>query len=361
MEQQLHSKALSELCRICGRHLQPAKKKRSIYLCAENATTLRDIFGVSVSTDDALIHPKHFCQTCNTTIYNIRDGRSNGLQLEVCKWEPHKENGCSTCLRAKQAQKGGRPAKHKGRPPAVSRRSATAHIHSIAPPSYTHTVQDHSPTYSTPPQYGVTLADLTCHQCQNVLDQPIKLTSCGSFVCAKCLIKWLSQCDDTLPCPCCSGHLRDFSTMEAAPLIQKLLGGLLVTCACGKKVMKESYATHRENGCHTEPEELHAVSVKDILVLPPNTPLTAIERELQTSLAKRSLATSPDDSLLRMKTGGQVQDCMDSLLVAWHMCSCGLDLYSQLSMYIHVRAHVQDLFSTANDIPEDAIPSDSFK
>ena len=182
--------------------------------------------------------------------------------------------------------------------------------------------QDHSSTYSTPPQYGVTIADLTCNQCHSVLDQPIKLTGCGSLVCAKCLIKWLSQCDDTMPCPCCSGHLRDFTTMEAAPLIQKLLGGLLVTCGCGKKVSKESYATHRENGCHTEDEEL---SVKDILVLPTNTPLTAIERELQTSLAKRSLATSSDDSLLRMKTGGQVHVIKARLygqpVGAWHTCS----------------------------------------
>ena len=312
--EQLHSKALSELCRICGRYLQSAKKKRSIYLCADNVTRLRDIFSVSVSTDDALIHPKQFCQACNTTIYNMRDGRSNALQMEVCKWEPHKANECSTCLRAKQAQKGGRPVRHKGRPPAVSRRSATAHIHSIASPSYLHMAQDHSSTYSTPPQYGVTIVDLTCHLCHNVLDQLIKRTGCGSFVCAKCLIKWLSQCDDTLPCPCCSGHLRDF-TMEAAPLIQKLLGGLLVMCGCGNKVIKESYKTHRENGCCTEVEELDVVSVKDILVQPMNTPLTAIERELQTSLAKRSLATSPEDSLLRIKTGGQVQVIKDCLLV----------------------------------------------
>jgi hypothetical protein len=194
MEQQLHSKALNELCRICGQYLQPAKKKRSIYFCADNAITLRDIFGVSVLADDALIHPKHFCQTCNTSIYNIRDARSNALQMEVCKWEPHQEDGCSTCLRATQAQKGGRPVKRKGRPPAVSRRNATAHVRSIAPPSYLHIAQDHaSPTYSTPPQYGVTIEDLTCRQCQSVLDQPIKLTGCGSLVCAKCLIKWLSQ------------------------------------------------------------------------------------------------------------------------------------------------------------------------
>ena len=253
------------------------------------------------------IHSKYFCQTCKTTTYNIRDGRSTTLQMEVCTWETHQENGCSTCLRAKQAWKGGRPAKHKGRPPVLGRRCATAHVHSIVPPSFKHMAQDHAPsTYCTPPQYGVTIEDLTCPQCHNVLDQPIKFTGCGSLVCATCLIKWLSRCADTLPCPCCSGNLQDFTTMEAAPLIQKLLGGLLVTCVCGKRVTNESYTTHRENGCCTEAEESHIVSVKDVLVQPATTPLTAIERELQTLLAKRSLAASSDDGLLCMKTGGQV-------------------------------------------------------
>jgi hypothetical protein len=83
MEQQLDNKALNERCRICGWYLQSAKTKRSICFCADNATTLRDIFGVSVLTDDALIHPKHFCQTYNTTIYNIRDGSVTNGSVQV--------------------------------------------------------------------------------------------------------------------------------------------------------------------------------------------------------------------------------------------------------------------------------------
>ena len=305
MEQDHHSAALQQLCRVCGRCTHPAKKKRSVYPCKNYQTELKDTFDISIISDNPLVHPAYFCQTCKTALYNVKDGKSSTLATKVCSWEPHQPNQCSTCLRAKEAQRGGRPAKRKGRPATISTRSAIAHVQSIAPPSFVPPEHVNVPVVvSTPFEYGVTLEDLSCNMCRKVLNQPLTLTTCNSLVCASCLLEWLSKCPESLPCPCCSETLTDFTTIEVAPLIQKLLGGLLVTCMCGKNVAKQDYIVHRKSGCGTNVPQ--AVTVESILVQPACTPLSPLEMELQTSLTKRSLATSPDGNLLRVKTGGQV-------------------------------------------------------
>lgn len=64
-----------------------------------------------------------------------------------------------------------------------------------------------------------------------------------------------------------------------------------------------SYAAHVKGECSIEMST--TMNISEVMTQPINSPLTQIEKELQTSLAKRSLATSPDN-VIRMKTGGQV-------------------------------------------------------
>ena len=48
------------------------------------------------------------------------------------------------------------------------------------------------------------------------------------------------------------------------------------------------------------------MTIPNILSQPHNSPLTPLERELQTTLVKRSLATSPEENVMQLKIGGQV-------------------------------------------------------
>ena len=303
-----HSLALECLCRVCGKRACPSKRQRSVYKCANYITDLQTTFGIKTSDDDPLIHPVNFCHGCKGTVYNFKNGKISAPTFELFDWQPHQEHECTTCTRAKEVRKGGRPAKlNIGRPAAVGRREALSHIRSIAPP--THHVPHHTQhTFSTLPQYAVTVDDLTCCLCLNVLDQPVELTSCVLVVCANCLCKWLAVCPDSLPCPCCHRNLQNLDTIQSASsVVQKLIGGLLVACTCGSRVVLEGYSAHRDDGCSPGSDACQTVSVQDIMARPIDSPLSLMERELQTTLAKRSLATASEGNIIRMKTGGQVQ------------------------------------------------------
>lgn len=84
--------------------------------------------------------------------------------------------------------------------------------------------------------------------------------------------------------------------------------GLLVSCTCGETVTNNMYAMHTTGGSiqDSRVSQERVITISDVLSQPVNSPLTPVERQLQTTLAKRSLATSPEENLLVMKTGGQV-------------------------------------------------------
>ena len=118
--------------------------------------------------------------------------------------------------------------------------------------------------------------------------------------CVGCLFRWLSECSDSLPCPRCHRNLHDREETKKAPeVMQKLIGGLLVTCTCGSAVVNEKYAAHVNGECSIEASK--SDSIEAVLVQPANAPLTPVEVQLQTTLAKRSLAASPDQDIICMK------------------------------------------------------------
>ena len=204
-------------------------------------------------------------------------------------------------------QKGGRPKKMKctpGRPATTSPRYCVQHIEAVAPHPLIcpedvtpHICQDHQIVH---------LRQLQCPICCDVLQRPIELMECRSLVCMKCCCEWLRQSPDT-NCSCCYGdHLRDFTTARpASSLILSLLGDLCVVCEqCKGHVKLSTYHQHVHSGCQSS--YASPSSVDDVLNRPLSAPLTPVEHRLQTSLAKHSMAISPEE---KIKTKGQVITC----------------------------------------------------
>ena len=249
-----HIIALEQLCRVCGEKVKPAKKRRTLYKCTDHTIDLHKTFGIDVQHDKPSIHPQHFCQSCKGAIYHHK---TKGEVLHsVVNWKCHNDEACETCARANRAKMGGRPSKiNIGRPAVLSRRSLLSHVLHIAPPSHQCLQQGkHTPSnFTTPPHYAISLNELTRCICSSVLDQPIELTGCESLVCANCISKWLVECDDNFPCPCCHRKLNHLDKIkEASKVIQKLIAGIIITCSCGLLITNGSYAAHVKGECSTE-------------------------------------------------------------------------------------------------------------
>ena len=106
--------------------------------------------------------------------------------------------------------------------------------------------------------------------------------------------------------------------------------GLLVSCTCGETVRNGQYRAHAA-GESTDMESSVAkgrvMTIPNILSQPHNSALTPLERELQTTLVKRPLATSPEENVIQLKTGGQVYT-MECALYTSHknsISACDLD------------------------------------
>lgn len=156
---------------------------------------------------------------------------------------------------------------------------------------------------------SLTLKEVICPVCCEVLNRPVELVTCGSLVCVQCLCLWL-QHKGELECPCCYGdHLREYTTIvKPATLVLRLLGSLCVICSkCQRHVKLGEYKDHTESGCTSYCHEVSPdTSIDDILRQPLISPLTSVEQKLQTSLARRSLSGSPEENVLHLKTGGKV-------------------------------------------------------
>ena len=211
------------------------------------------------------------------------------------------------CEHYSSLHRAGRPKKliRTGRPSAVSVRYCLEHVKEVAPESLLKpgiticSLQDH---------HILDPSQLHCPICSDFLNSPVELVTCGSVVCFN---KCLKQCKQ-LACPCCSSsHIADFTTIRSAlQLTQSMLGRLCVVCdKCQShlKLDKLKEHVHASSSSLTHTGQLSSpVSLEDILNQPNTAPLTSIEQKLQTSLVKRSLSTSPEEKLLRLKTRGQV-------------------------------------------------------
>ena len=151
------------------------------------------VFGIDVSRDD---HSQNFCHKCQNVIYTsnkrAEEGRDYTPRVVVFDgWLKHTNGGCSVCQHISVVQRGGARKKIKvGRPAEVCYQLAIRHIRSVAPLSFFPDANSRSYTAGDSP---VTISDLECPICTNVLDRPIELITCGSHVCADCCCEWLKM------------------------------------------------------------------------------------------------------------------------------------------------------------------------
>ena len=289
MDAAYHAAGLQKICRVCGESL--ARAYRVHYGCARN---LQKVFEIDVLTDESTVHPPNFCHECQniiyTTIKRAEDGRDYTPRLTLFDgWVEHTDEACSVCRHIAAVQRGRARKKTKGgRSTEGSCMSAMRHIRTVAPPSFFPDVSGQVYLAGDSP---VALPDLECPIYTNILDRPIELVTCGSHVCAL-------KVTNTLSCPSCYGdHFHPFSTIRSgSTLVLKLVVGLLTECReCKQAVKVADYRAHCCNTYTQSPSERHL-----------SAPLTPIERQ-QSSLARRSMATSPEENnILRIGTGGQV-------------------------------------------------------
>ena len=307
-----HTTALERLCRVCGRSIV-TKSVKAKYSCSEYEESLKSVYGIDVRKDSPTIHPQYFCHACKNVLHRSKAQGYTHQTIPFNEWSEHVPGGsCCVCRHYSMIQKGGRPKKMKctpGRPATTSPRYCVQHIEAVAPHPLIcpedvtpHICQDHQIVH---------LRQLQCPICCDVLQRPIELMECRSLVCMKCC-----QSPDT-NCPCCYGdHLRDFTTARpASSLILSLLGDLCVICEqCKGHVKLSTYHQHVHSGCqscYASPS-----SVDDVINRPLSAPLTPVEHRLQTCLAKRSMAISPEENILKIKTRGQVITCTCIKIVA---------------------------------------------
>ncbi len=298
-----HYNALHKLCRVCGSKLAKGKTTTR-YSCSTYGLDLKATFSIDIAVDNPHTHPSYFCHSCKCVIYHtkkaVKEDRYVAITKHIHSWEVHTEDSCEVCNPPPAKQ--GRPKKLPvgGRPPMVSIHSAIKHIKQIAPPAL---VNKECILDSNVHLYS----DFRCGLCLNILNQPIELTTCGKYVCAKCLCDWLSN---SLSCPCCpSDHMERYQdTVKRPPdIVLTALGNLKITCKlCHRKVYLRSQQDHLSSNCEScnEPE-----LIAEILDKPKESPLSLTECKLQSSLLRRSLTTSGSSSpipTVQVKTGGQV-------------------------------------------------------
>ena len=178
MDAAYHAAGLQRICRVCGESLARAFRVR--YECSEpkNAKNLMTVFGIDVLKDDQSIHPENFCHKCRNITYNTINRAEEGRQytprlVRFDGWVSHTNDECSVCSHIASVQRGGAKKKSKGgRPAEGGCQSVIRHIMSIAPPSFFPSASSSSQIYSADGGSPVTLADLECPICLNILDRP---------------------------------------------------------------------------------------------------------------------------------------------------------------------------------------------
>ena len=267
-------------------------------------------FGIDTTSDSPDTHPQHFCHACKNVLHRAKTQEYQHRKQLFMEWCEHRDGSCKVCQHFDTIRKGGRPWKGQrtpGRPSNNSPRYCAENVRAIAPPSF---VLEHHITPRICEEHQVVdLKELHCPICCDILQSPVELVDCRAVVCAECCCSWLQYCEETT-CPCCYGnYLQDFSTVRpAAQLVLSLLGGLCVMCdKCGGHMRLESYSQHVDSGCRVHCNSpSQDTTIDNILRQPITTPLTSVELTLQSKLAKRSSATTPEENVLRIKTGGQV-------------------------------------------------------
>lgn len=297
-----HKEMLKSLCRVCskklGRVSYSLKKQSNQYL-------IEQCFHVDVSNDDERVHPSRFCNSCYSAMKRMVQVDTVHSSLTIHTWMTHQDGTCETCDMIEARKKGGRPKSKKnvaGCPSYLSK-----HICTVAGPRYGCSSPLNPKRFLTE---SLSLEDLTCHHCNNIVDEPVELP-CKHIVCRPCCFHLLNS--DPFSCPECNQiHQVAVSSIQSpTPLIDKLLRRLLVHCdreRCKKIVHLCDLKTHLDSGCTEAITSVpHSLTIDHILQQPTTAPPTNIEIETAGHVVRKIMSQSPDTSF-SLPTGGHV--CM---------------------------------------------------
>ena len=316
----VHTTALSQLCRVCGTKFRP---KRTTYLCTSRAEDINLAFGIDVTEDNPHIHPEKLCKSCSLSIDTYKKKASDGITYNTAitqvEWGAHTEN-CTTCARHDMTSKGGRPkkaTKKRGRPSLQT--TFAARVAAMT------TTRKRAEMPLSPSRFVsvVGIKRLVCTICNNVVDEAVEL-GCHHIFCKGCLSGHLK----TLGCcPTCDAPIEDVSPVS--PVVQDIINDLQLHCdnaalGCSAIISLSELAEHVRS-CHppyqhvpavpasstpprstsTLPHTLTPKKLSAIMERPTNTPLSTDERKAVTHLVKCAIGDS-SKKVLELPTGGQV-------------------------------------------------------
>ena len=138
---------------------------------------------------------------------------------------------------------------------------------------------------------NIQLSDIQCVLCQKILNSPVKISSCGSFLCSSCLLQRLEQSNSN-NCPVCYYH--SLTTSEIKPLDSlhiRLLHGIIVKCNNCKQSIHLSEMKAHNDTCGTTPNihvclSANELTAIEILSQPLTSPPTSIEQRVASNVLK---------------------------------------------------------------------------
>lgn len=299
-----HQKQLGRHCRVCGR--KAAKMKP----CSDNRALLSEAFTIDVSNDDSSVHPCNLCPACYQRGRRILTAKHKGTPYTTTfspvVWTPHEGDSCLACDRFRQQSQGGRPKRvqsTQGRPGLLSPHTIWSTVQALGVKSLRSGSPLHPSRFEIPA--SVSLSDIQCPFCHNILDGPVQLL-CGKLACGARIVMQGEKLLNS--CPCCNGeHTNLPESLRTPPdVAQSVLGRLLVQCDqpnCAKYVALKDLPAHIKQGCSPSGTVSEDTTVGQILSQPLNAQTTNMEKRVASNIVQRMMA---EDKVVQLPTARKV-------------------------------------------------------
>ena len=158
-------------------------------------------------------------------------------------------------------------------------------------------------------------------------------SSTEQLLCHKCMgVHFKAHASNS---PCCETSHSPSSFIPAPEVLVKIISALVLRCStCNSSIELRRIREHTASGCvHTTPPSPSRLTLGQIMSQPADAPLMAVEKKLATSMVKRILNTSPQQSsstdIISLPTAGQVYKIhVNSIHIKTHKYNCELRLYN---------------------------------
>ena len=90
-----HADALSSICRVCREYIPPTNRNRST---SSYAKELESVYGINITTDSHLIHPKLICSKHHSALTRFRKlGTKPAKPANTASFVAHSDESCDIC------------------------------------------------------------------------------------------------------------------------------------------------------------------------------------------------------------------------------------------------------------------------